>query len=377
MKIITIVGARPQFIKASAVSDAIQRINSQKSVTTKTVKEIIVHTGQHFNSEMSDVFFKELKLPEPHYNLGINSKSHGAMTGRMLEKIEKILINEKPDLIIVYGDTNSTLAGALAAVKLKIRIAHIEAGLRSFNKKMPEENNRVIVDHCSDYLFCTSKTAVANLKREGIFDQRSQTNESKQSKSIFLIGDVMYDVFLKYLVQAENKSTILVKNNLSYQNYVLATIHRAENTDNPKNLISIFNGLRKIAATGIKVVIPVHPRTKNKIKDYGIKTEGFDLLQPLGYLDLINLGKNARMILTDSGGIQKEAYWLAVPCLTLRNETEWTETTSARWNKLVGNDERKIFNSFINFNTPEKHPSLYGDGKAAKYVVDELLKIFN
>lgn len=369
MKVVTIIGARPQFIKASAISNAIMNYNKSISLKRDGIQEIIVHTGQHFHPNMSEIFFSELQMPEPNYNLGINNKTHGAMTGRMLEKIEKILLQEKPDLTLIYGDTNSTLAGALASVKLKTKIAHVEAGLRSFNRRMPEENNRVIADHCADYLFCTSKVAVSNLKKEGIIN-------GKNGKRVFLTGDVMYDVLLKYLKNCENSSKIFSTNKLVKQHYVLVTIHRAENTDDVTNLTSILHGLEMIAATGMKVVIPIHPRTEQKVKEYGIKVNGLNFIPSVGYLDLLNLQKNAKMILTDSGGIQKEAYWLSVPCITLRKETEWTETVVSKWNRLVGSDEKRIYRSFSNTTKPKRHPNFYGDGRSANRIIAEIVRLF-
>ena len=325
MKIATIIGARPQFIKAAMVNKAVQKHNMESKCPAIT--EIIVHTGQHYDDNMSAVFFRELNIPEPDLNLGIGSGPHGQQTGQMLIRIEEVLLSEKPDLVIVYGDTNSTLAGALAAAKLKIPIAHVEAGLRSFNREMPEEYNRVLTDHCSDLLFCPTQTAVQNLKHEGI------------SKGVYLVGDVMCDSVLHNLKLAEKNSCILEKLDLKPKKYALATIHRAENTDEPKKLKSIFYALDKIAQNGWHVIVPLHPRTQKKLNNSETyQLNDLVLIEPLSYLDMLLLEKQAKVILTDSGGVQKEAYWFEVPCVTLRNETEWVETVETSWNYLAGTD---------------------------------------
>jgi len=280
---------------------------------------------------MNDLFFKDLEMPEPDYNLGIGSSNHGEQTGRMLIEIEKIILKENPDLVIVYGDTNSTLAGALASSKLHIKLAHVEAGLRSFNKRMPEEINRVITDHVSDILFCPTQTAVENLKNEGI------------TKGVYLVGDVMFDALLYFSKISDMKSNILERLNIKPKEYYLATIHRAENTDNYerlKNILTAFSKMDKI------VVFPIHPRTKKMISRYElddlIRKDNIKVIDPVGYLDILKLEKNAKAILTDSGGIQKEAFWLKVPCITLRDETEWVETVNLGWNRLVGSNVEKI-----------------------------------
>lgn len=322
MKIISIVGARPQFIKLGPLSKSLR----------KRHKEIIVHTGQHYDLEMSDNFFKELNLPQPDYNLGIGSGPHGEQTGRMLEKLEEVLVFEKPDLVIVYGDTNSTLAGALASIKLNIPVAHIEAGLRSFKKSMPEEINRLLVDHVSNWLFCPTTTAVNNLKKEGI------------TKGVHLVGDVMYDSLKHNLAIAQKNSRILERLNLKSQAYYLVTIHRAENTDSKENLqklVAILGSLKK------KTVFPVHPRTKKSLSSYGLWNKlnskgNIILTSPASYLDMLVLEKNADCILTDSGGVQKEAMFLETFCLTLRDETEWIETVQSGWNKVVGLNQNRI-----------------------------------
>lgn len=328
MKILTVVGARPQFIKLAPFS---------KVLRENGVNEIIVHTGQHYDENMNDLFFKELEIPEPDYNLGIGSGNHGEQTGKMLIEIEKIILKENPDLVIVYGDTNSTLAGALAASKLHIKLAHVEAGLRSFNKRMPEEINRVLTDHVSDILFCPTQTAVENLKNEGI------------TKGVYLVGDVMFDALLHFSKISDMKSNILERLNIKPKEYYLATIHRAENTDDHerlKNILTAFSKMNEI------VVFPIHPRTRKMINYYGVgdllENDNIKLIDPVGYLDMLKLEKNAKAILTDSGGVQKEAFWLKVPCITLRDETEWIETVDLGWNRLVGSDVEKILEAVRN-----------------------------
>ena len=348
MKIITVLGARPQFIKASVVSKVLQ--------SEIDIEEVIIHTGQHFDKNMSGIFFNELKIKKPNYNLGVSSLSHGAMTGRQLEKIEKILINESPDLLLVYGDTNSTLSGALAASKLHIPIAHIESGLRSFNKKMPEEINRILVDHVSEVLFVPSKKSSVNLQNEGI-----------DSKKIKIVGDVMYDASLHFGEIAEKESTILKKLNLVKGQYILATLHRQENTDDEKKLKNVFTALSSLS---FPVVMPLHPRTKKKIISSQIQVnKNIRFTEPLGYLDMLFLEKNAYKIATDSGGVQKEAYFYGVPCITLREETEWIELVEEGYNNIVGTDIGKIIEA-INQQVKEiKYRNLYGDGNASEKIV--------
>jgi UDP-N-acetylglucosamine 2-epimerase len=322
MKIISVVGARPQFIKLSSLSKELRKKHT----------EIILHTGQHYDDELSSIFFSQLSIPKPDYNLGIGSAEHGGQTGRMLIGIEEVLLFEKPDLVVVYGDTNSTLAGALAAAKLKIPVAHVEAGLRSFVWTMPEEINRVLADHISSLLFCPTPTAVRNLKMEGI------------TQGVHLVGDVMYDSFKKNLALAEKKSKILQKFNLSKREFYLLTLHRAENTeskDNLSKLVKILVGLDR------QVVFPIHPRTQKKLSGFGLldrllSADNILLTEPVSYLDMLVLEKNARTILTDSGGVQKEAFFLKTPCLTLREETEWVETLKGGGNQLVGLDVSRI-----------------------------------
>jgi len=349
MKIVTIVGARPQFIKCNPVSKELR----------KDHQEILVHTGQHYDYELSKLFFEELGIPKPDYNLDVGSGSQGMQTGEMLIKIEKVLLKEKPDFVLVYGDTNSTLAGALAATKLHIKVCHVEAGLRSFDTSMPEEINRVLTDHASDILFAPTKTAVENLKKEGITD------------GVHLNGDVMYDALLNNIKIAE-KSDILEKFNIKKDEYFLATIHRQSNTDNIKNLSQILEAFSHIGKT---VIFPVHPRTQKFIKTHGLEEKIKDnvkLVKPVGHIDFLWLEKNAKKILTDSGGIQKEAYLLKIPCITLRENTEWVETVEDKWNILVGADKEKIINAAINFIPPDKQNNHFGDGKAS-YKIKEIL----
>lgn len=353
-KIITVVGARPQFIKASAVSRII-RDHSQ-------VEEIIIHTGQHFDENMSSIFFEELEISKPDFNLGISSSNHGEMTGRQLEAIEKILLKEMPSCVMVYGDTNSTLAGALAASKLKIPIVHVEAGLRSFNKDMPEEVNRILTDHVSDTLFTPSEIATANLIKEGI-----------SNKNIFNVGDVMFDASIFFKNKAREPEWIKDINKKS-DKFVLATVHRAENTDNLSRLENIFNGLSE---SPIPVIIPLHPRTKLKLSDSKINlSDQLHIVDPVGYLEMIWLESNCELICTDSGGVQKEAYFFKKPCITMRDETEWVELIESGWNILVGASKEKIINGISNFKTPSNYESIYGDGNSSQLIVNQLSKIY-
>lgn len=363
MKIVTIIGARPQFIKAAATSRAIATDNLV-TINPLPITEVIVHTGQHYDDDMSAIFFRELEIPEPKYNLNIGSGAHGQQTGEMLAAIEKVLIEEKPDVVLVYGDTNSTLAGALAAAKLHIPIAHIEAGLRSFNRRMPEEINRVVTDHLSTLLFCPSQVAVNNLTDEGI------------SKGVTIVGDVMADALQFAVNKAQNKTEIKEKFHLQHKTYLLATVHRAENTDDPKRLGNIMNALSELSKSEV-VVLPLHPRTK-KILEANFSSlltpdASLKLIDPVGYFDMIALEKSARMILTDSGGIQKEAYWLKVPCITLRDETEWVETVENGWNKLTGANIIAIIDAVQNFIPPTEQATLYGNGQAASRVLQEIM----
>jgi len=487
MKIATIIGARPQFIKAAAVSRAIAAHNRQAlnldpgtsnielrtlnfehsssveprtlNIEHSTLNEFLIHTGQHYDDGMSAVFFRELEIPEPKYNLAIGSGSHGAQTGQMLAAIEKILIDEKPDWVLIYGDTNSTLAGALAAAKLHIPIAHVEAGLRSFNRRMPEEINRIVADQLSTLLLCPSQVAVDNLAAEGIggnpmvrqahhdkqgchpepslsepppalraasagggqkesspvnLEQSSniehrtlnlehsspvepRTLNIEQSSSVVITGDVMADALQFAATKASAQSDILARLGLQPQRYLLATVHRAENTDDPKRLSDIMAALSELAERE-PVILPLHPRTKKILertsnrqtsniehrtlniehsssvepRTLNIEHPCLRLIDPLGYFDIIALEKSARMLLTDSGGMQKEAYWLKVPCVTLRDETEWVETVASGWNILTGADRNRIVTAVQNFTPPKDHPPLYGGGQAAEKILSIL-----
>ena len=358
MKILTIVGARPQFIKAAAVSRAIREHGPE-------ISEFIIHTGQHFDCNMSSVFFEELNIAEPLYNLGISGGNHGAMTGRMLESIENVLLTEKPDWVLIYGDTNSTLAGALAAAKLHIPLAHVEAGLRSFNMLMPEEVNRILSDRVSTRLFCPTETAVANLAAEGI------------KTGVYNVGDVMYDAALFYRDKARAKSNIIVALALEEKRYVLATCHRAENTDNPGRLEAIFSALAQLSEA-LPVVLPLHPRTRKLAQNHDLQRylDRLKIVEPLPFMDMIALEQSAALILTDSGGVQKEAFFYSVPCVTMRDETEWVETVELGWNALVGADRNRIVEAAEKSlaNPPKaSHALPYGDGTAAKEILSHLI----
>lgn len=354
MKIVTIVGARPQFIKAAPVSRAWRQANT----------EILVHTGQHYDDNMSAIFFRELDIPQPDYNLDIGSGPHGRQTGQMLLRIEEVLLAEKPAAVLVYGDTNSTLAGALAAVKLHIPVAHVEAGLRSFNRQMPEEHNRVLTDHCADLLFCPTQSAVDWLAHEGV------------SKGVHLVGDVMYDAVLHNAEIAQNGSTILARLQLEPKMYLLATIHRPYNTDIPERLQDILTAFVEV---NLPIIFPVHPRTRQyiaKLNVEGLAGSQVRMIEPVGYLDMLRLEKNARLILTDSGGVQKEAYFMEVPCLTLRPETEWVETVEAGWNLVVDADRERIVWAVTEHAWPDASPEpVFGDGRAAEKIGQILSKI--
>jgi UDP-GlcNAc3NAcA epimerase len=335
--VLTVVGARPQFIKAAPVS---------KALAAAGLKEILVHTGQHFDAQMSEVFFDELDIPPPAHNLQINSLGHGAMTGRMLEKLEEVMLAERPGVVLIYGDTNSTVAGALAAAKLHIPVAHVEAGLRSFNKRMPEEINRIVADHLSALLLCPTQTAIDNLSREGI------------TSGVHAVGDVMYDTTLAAIERAEQKSDILKTFDLAPRSYAVCTIHRAENTDDPKRFAAVIAWLEQ-AARDLPIVMVVHPRTRKLMTATGQAPARVRLVDPLGYLDMTRLVHHATAVFTDSGGLQKEAYFHRVPCVTLRDETEWVETIDTGWNRLwTGPDHR-----------PRRDIPDYGDGHSAEKIV--------
>ena len=354
LEVVTIVGARPQFIKAAPVSRVLRKAGH---------REFLVHTGQHYDFEMSGVFFNELAIPEPDVNLEVGSGLHGWQTGQMLTRIEKVLLARKVECVLVYGDTNSTLAGALAACKLHIPLAHIEAGLRSFNREMAEEHNRVLTDHVADLLFCPTKTAVTNLEREGVIE------------NVHLVGDVMYDALLHNLKLAETHGQILKKLKLSPKNYGLATVHRAENTERPERLKSIFQALEMIAQDGLCVIVPLHPRTRDKLASLNLAFSNLQLIDPVSHLDMLRLEKHARVVLTDSGGMQKEAYWLGVPCVTLRDETEWVETVESGWNVLVGADAVRLIDVVKKAQPGTTSQDHYGDGKAAGRIVDLISSI--
>jgi len=358
LRLVSILGARPQFVKGAAVSEEIRK-NNKRSKTK--INEKLVHTGQHYNVEMSDLFFNQLEIPRPDYNLGVRSEFHGEQTALMITGIEKILIKERPDLVIVYGDTNSTLAGALSAAKLHIPIAHIEAGLRSFNKQMPEEINRIITDHLSDFLFCPTKQSIVNLKKEGI------------TKNVYLVGDIMKEMVLKFCSRALRQSQILKSLCLTSHNYYLATIHRAENVDCPEKLKTLMEIFEKL---DLDVILPLHPRTQNKIKEFRIKVPPkIRIIMPVSYFDMLVLEKNAKIILTDSGGVQKEAFLFGTPCITLREETEWVETVVKKRNILTGVDKNKILNGmkkfFKNDYFKRNVSDPYGDG----YTSNKIIKI--
>lgn len=352
MKIVTIVGARPQFIKAAVVSRAAR--------ANREIREVIVHTGQHYDNNMSDIFFEELEIPRPDYHLGVSGGPHGAMTGRMIERIEEVLLREKPDWTLVYGDTNSTLAGALASVKLHIPVAHVEAGLRSFNRRMPEEINRITTDHVSDLLFAPTQTAVDNLRNEGVAEGR-----------IILTGDVMLDAMLFYRDNAREHSTI--RDQLPACDFALCTVHRAENTDDPLCLANIVDALEQIANSLIPVVLPLHPRTLACMRAQGLSFKNVTIVEPVGYFDMLVMLNHCRLVLTDSGGLQKEAYFFSKPCITLRDETEWGELVEAGANRLAGAQTEKIL-SFVREgleglrNCAENWPALYGDGRASERI---------
>jgi UDP-N-acetylglucosamine 2-epimerase len=392
MKILSVIGARPQFIKAALVS---------KKMIEKGVQEILVHTGQHYDFSMSDIFFQELNLPKPDYYLGIGSGSHGAQTGKMLIELEKVLIRESPDAVLVYGDTNTTIAGSLASAKLHVPIAHVEAGLRSYNKEMPEEINRILTDHCSDILFCPNETAVNNLRKEGFTNiiengrliADNYSLPQKQSKDairnllrdinveplVINVGDVMLDIALrmkKIIEETKQDKTFLVKYSLEPKNYILVTIHRADNTDNRENLENIIESLRKLAENGLKIFFPVHPRTRKSLQRFNMMDnlpENLIINEPISYTEMIAAENNARLIITDSGGIQKEAYFFKTNCVIPRDETEWTELVDIGFNKVVGAIKDNIVNAvlkMLNESFAKKEwPDFYGNGNAADKIV--------
>ncbi len=353
MKVITVLGARPQFIKAGNVS--------RELASHRDLQEIIIHTGQHYDSNMSDIFFKQMQIPKPSYLLNIGGKSNGVMTGQMIEKIEGIVQKENPELMLVYGDTNSTLAGAIVASKLHVKLAHIEAGLRSFNMKMPEEINRILTDRVSNLLFCPTDIAVKNLKKEGY---------SNFPCKIIKSGDVMQDSAIFY------KNLSIRPDYHIESDFILCTVHRAENTDNPKRLSAIFSALDKIAKDK-QVILPLHPRTEKSLKKFNICIKNLQLVEPVGYLEMVWLINHCCLVMTDSGGLQKEAFFFKKPCITLRNETEWIELVDNNYNILAGANTNKILDTYYNIETSFNRSfqkNLYGNGTASKNIVSELLK---
>ena len=378
MKIVTVIGARPQIIKAAALSRAIREHFS------KEVQEVIVHTGQHYDDNMSQVFFDELGIPQPNYNLGVGSASHGVQTAKMIAGIEEILLKEMPDFLVLYGDTNSTLAGAIAASKIHIPIVHIEAGLRSFNKAMPEEINRICCDHCSTLLFSPTATGFKNLINEG-FNPDNKKKYTIDNPGIYHCGDVMYDNSKYFANIADKRSQIIDKERLRGIDYVLCTIHRDNNTDQPERLNAIFKALLKISESKT-VVLPLHPRT-SKLLNTNLQEDLYNkitnnanikILPPASFLDMIVLERHAQMIVTDSGGVQKEAYFFQKPCLILRTETEWKEIVECGAAVITDADEQKIVESFNNFveNPPHNYPEIFGDGNAAEFICKEMLENF-
>lgn len=355
--ILTVVGARPQFIKAAAVSRAMKAHGG--------LEELIVHTGQHYDASLSDIFFSELDIPRPAYNLGVGSGAHGAQTGEMLQAIEQVILQRRPDLLLVYGDTNSTLAGALAAVKLHVPVAHVEAGLRSFNRNMPEEINRIVTDHVAEHLFCPTRTAVQHLRNEGI------------TRGVHHVGDVMYDVALELAVRAEASSRFR-DGRLEHKRFVLATVHRAENTDDPARLGSIIGALGRLGNRH-PVVLPLHPRTRDALKQSGLAAgAGVEVIEPVGPIDMAWLERHAALVLTDSGGVQKEAYFHRTPCVTIRTETEWVETVDAGWNRLADPTSTDGIVSAalaaLEARLPTGEIADYGTGRAAFAVVGALTR---
>ena len=372
-KILTIIGARPQIIKAAAISRAVTKRND--------VDEIIVHTGQHYDQNMSEVFFGELGIPKPKYNLNIGSGSHGRQTAKMIEALENVFIEENPDCVIVYGDTNSTLAGAVAASKLHVPIAHIEAGLRSFNMSMPEEINRIACDHLSSILFAPTRVAMENLKAEGFMTSHAQFSNGK-GREVFNCGDVMYDNSIYFAQIAESSGVILSALDLKPNGFILATIHRDSNTDNPESLNNIFRALSDISETNKQtVVLPLHPRTakllrKNlnpEVYDKVIHSELIKIIEPVSFLDMIALEKNASLVMTDSGGVQKESFFFERPCVILRPETEWVEIVEHKAGVLTGADYDKIMNGYSNLSSKKvTFPKLFGDASAAEQILDRI-----
>ena len=380
-KLVTIIGARPQIIKAAALNRAIQ------SKFQGQLTEVLVHTGQHYDHGMSDVFFEEMGIPKADYNLGIGSGSHGAQTGKMLDAIESVINDEKPDALVIYGDTNSTLAGALAAAKIHVPVIHIEAGLRSFNKRMPEEVNRITADHTSTLLYSPTKAGLKSLAAEGFksLDEAKQVGKADiDNPYVFHCGDLMYDNTLHYSEIAESKVQLFSENEIKKDNYILATIHRPQNTDDPETLIGILNALNEISLQGnLQVVLPLHPRTKHAIStledprlDAMNASGDFKIIDPVGFLEMVLLEKHSSIVMTDSGGVQKEAFFVQKPCVILRPETEWVEIVESGCAILAGSDPQQIKAGFNHFkdNPPSDYPPIFGDGKAAEFICDSIIE---
>lgn len=381
IKILTVIGARPQFIKAAALSRAIRNKFSDK------IQEIIVHTGQHYDDNMSRVFFEEMQIPHENYNLQVGSDSHGKQTATMISGIEELLLKEKPDCVVLYGDTNSTLSGTIAAVKIHVPVVHIEAGLRSFNKSMPEEINRILCDHCSTLLFSPTKKGYKNLLKEGFpeFNQRPYTADNPK---IFHCGDIMYDNAIYFSELAEKKSDIINQYGLSQGNFILATIHRNNNTDDPERFASVFLSLNKISLENkLKIVLPLHPRTSKALQS-NLKQEVFEairsnnnfvLMPPASFLEMIVLEKNCMLVCTDSGGVQKESFFFRKPCIILRPETEWVELVESGTAIITDVDEKKIQFAFTQFKNKKNlsFPPIFGDGHASEFICGEIVKNFS
>jgi len=376
MKIVTVIGARPQIIKAAALSRAI------KAHFTNEIQEVIVHTGQHYDDNMSQVFFDELEIPRPDYNLHVGSASHGVQTARITEGIEEILLKENPDFIVLYGDTNSTLAGAVAAAKIHVPIVHIEAGLRSFNKVMPEEINRIVCDHCSTLLFAPTLAGVENLKREG-FPTDNEPPYTIDNPKVYHCGDIMYDNSLHFAAIAETKADILQRLGLSEKPFILATIHRDSNTDHPERLNAIFNALLQLSEE-CRIVLPLHPRTSKLLKtnlpkekqEQLFSSKNITILPPVSFLEMVALERHAQLVVTDSGGVQKEAYFFKKPCIILRPETEWVEIVETGNAILADADESHILQAWQHFkdNHPTTFPEIFGDGKAAEFMLKKMME---
>lgn len=348
MRVLSVVGTRPQYVKVAAVSRELRRRH----------REVLVDTGQHYDFNMSDVFIRELAIPRPDHNLGVGSGSHGEQTARIMLTLEPVVLSAAPDVMLVYGDTNSTLAGALVAAKLGVRLAHVEAGLRSFNWRMPEEVNRVLTDSCADLLFCPTQSAVENLRAEGV------------QAGVHNVGDVMLDTLCRFLPRAQATSDVLARLGLEDSSYILLTLHRPANVDDLQQLASILGALSRLEE---RVVFPVHPRTRGSLIDMGYApAPNLTLIDPVGYLDMLVLEKDARRIVTDSGGVQKEAYILGVPCVTCRPETEWTETVDSGWNILAGGDAERVLEAILRMPPSGERPPVFGDGRAAERIVELL-----